>query len=54
MQKETINQNNNNEILIYKNPQIIICLVCGNNKIDSFEFGISCEECGTSFGRLKC
>ncbi len=54
MEQEIIYKKNNNGNLIYKNSKIRICLICGNNKIDSFEFGVSCEECGTLFGRSKC
>ena len=40
--------------LIYFNPKILICIDCGNDKIESYEFGVSCEECGAFFGRSKC
>ena len=29
--------------------QIRICIACGNSQVDEYEFGISCERCGTSF-----
>lgn len=34
--------------------QIRICVACGNTKVEEYEFGISCEVCGTSFyfGRI--
>lgn len=40
--------------LLYINSNIRICIICGHDKIESYEFGVSCEECGTSFGRIKC
>ena len=35
--------------------QLRICVACGNPHIEEYEFGISCELCGTSFyfGRVK-
>ena len=35
--------------------QLRICVACGNTQVEEYEFGISCEHCGTSFyfGRLK-
>ena len=35
----------NSELKI-KNKDIKICINCGNSKIDSYEYGISCEDCG--------
>ena len=35
------------------NQDIKICIHCGYDNIESHEHGISCEECGTSFGRSK-
>ena len=29
--------------------QIKICVACGNMDIEEYEFGLSCERCGTSF-----
>ncbi len=29
--------------------QLRICIACGNTQVDEYEFGISCELCGTSF-----
>jgi ribosomal protein L37AE/L43A len=26
-----------------------ICVNCGNTEVEEYEFGISCELCGTSF-----
>ena len=37
--------------LVYVNPDLKICIICGSEKIESYEFGVSCEECGTLFGR---
>jgi len=39
--------------LLYVNPDIMICLICGDDKIEFHEFGISCEECRTLSGRSK-
>ena len=36
------------------NQNIRICIICGYDKVESHEFGMSCEECGASFGRSKC
>lgn len=35
--------------------QLKICVACGNMQVDEYEFGISCEQCGTSFyfGQVK-
>ncbi|WP_185736617.1 hypothetical protein [Candidatus Nitrosopumilus sp. SW] len=44
MKQELIQKNNDN--LKIKNNEIRICIHCGNVKIDSYEFGISCEDCG--------
>ena len=35
-----------------KNKDIKICLNCGNSKIDSHEYGISCEDCGILLWRV--
>ena len=34
--------------------QLKICVACGNTQIEEYEFGLSCERCGTSFyfGRI--
>ena len=34
--------------------QLRICVACGNTQVEEYEFGISCERCGTSFyfGRI--
>ena len=29
--------------------QLRICVACGNIYVEEYEFGISCERCGTSF-----
>ena len=29
--------------------QLKICIACGNTQVEEYEFGISCERCGTSF-----
>ena len=29
--------------------QLRICVACGNTQVEEYEFGISCEQCGTSF-----
>lgn len=34
-----------------KNKDIRICISCGSLNIDSYEFGISCEDCGILIGR---
>lgn len=52
--KQEIIQENKEECLQIVNPETKICIVCGYDKIESFEFGMSCEDCGTSFGRKKC
>ncbi len=54
MQQELIQRKNNHQGLVYKNLEIRICIICGCDKIESYEYGVSCEDCGTSFGRLKC
>jgi len=53
MQVEIIEKKTNDPKLIYKNFQIKICILCGYDKIESYEFGVSCEDCGTLFGRSK-
>lgn len=32
----------------YLDTRIRICIQCGNDKVESYEHGISCETCGTS------
>ncbi|HSG73598.1 MAG TPA: hypothetical protein VLA01_00160 [Nitrosopumilaceae archaeon] len=34
--------------------QLKICVACGNTQVEEYEFGISCELCGTAFyfGRI--
>lgn len=29
--------------------QLRICVACGNSQVQEYEFGLSCELCGTSF-----
>ena len=53
MRQEVIQEVIEKEFLQIANPEIKICIICGYDKIESYEFGISCEECGTSFGRKK-
>jgi len=36
------------------NQDIKICIICGCDKIESHEFGISCEDCGALLWRVKC
>lgn len=43
--KQKLVQKNKTELKI-KNNDIKICINCGNSKIDSHEYGISCEDCG--------
>ena len=50
---EQVNLKEKTDELVYVNPDIRICLICGDDRIESHEFGISCEECGTLFGRSK-
>ena len=52
MKQELIYRKENNQ-LEYSNQNIKICIICGNDKIEYFEHGISCEECGASFRRRK-
>jgi ribosomal protein S27E len=33
----------------YISRQLKICVNCGNAQVQEYEFGISCELCGTSF-----
>lgn len=54
MKTKIIHQEKNDESLVYVNSNIKICIICGNHNIEFFEHGISCEECGTTFGRQKC
>ena len=42
-----------NYSLEYLNQDIRICIICGHDKIDYFEHGISCEECGALFRRRE-
>ena len=49
---QQISQNQVKEgILVCKNSEVRICIICGCDKIESFEFGISCEECGSLLER---
>ncbi len=52
--RQNLIRRTNDESSVYLNQNIKICIICGYDKIDSFEFGVSCEECGASFGRSKC
>ena len=52
MKQELVYQKENNS-LEYSNQDIKICILCGHGKIESFEHGISCEECGALFRRKK-
>ena len=54
MEQKTIQKKNNNKCLVYLNANIKICLMCGNSDVEFLEYGVSCEECGTTFGRTKC
>lgn len=49
-QKLIIKYKNDLEI---KNNDIKICINCGNSKIDSYEFAISCEDCGILLWRKQ-
>lgn len=49
--KQELIQKNNNELKI-KNKDIKICINRGNLKIDSHEYGISCEDCGILLWRV--
>ena len=31
------------------NSKLKICIECGHSNVDSYEFGISCENCGSLF-----
>lgn len=33
----------------YISRQLKICVNCGNTEVQEYEFGISCDLCGTSF-----
>ena len=44
-------QEKKDDLLIVKNVDIRICIICGNDQIESYEFGLSCEECGTLMRR---
>ncbi|KAF6247352.1 hypothetical protein C6990_02470 [Nitrosopumilus sp. b3] len=50
---EILQKVNEKEFLQIVNHEIKICIICGYDKIESFEHGMSCEECGASFGRRK-
>lgn len=52
--KQIIAQEKENDPLVCKNSKIRICTICGHDQIEFFEFGISCEECGSLLERLKC
>lgn len=52
MKQELVYQKENDS-LEYSNQHIKICILCGYEKIESFEHGISCEECGALFRRKK-
>lgn len=54
MQQEINYRKENKNELIYRNPKIRICIICGDDKIESHEFGVSCEDCGALFWREKC
>ncbi len=41
-----------NEVSV-KNKDVLICINCGSLQIDSYEFGISCEDCGALIGRER-
>jgi len=41
-----------NEVSV-KNSDVLICINCGSVQIDSYEFGISCEDCGALIWREK-
>lgn len=47
MMPKIIHQEKKENPLVCKNSNIKICIICGNDNIESFEFGISCEECGS-------
>ena len=34
-------------------PRLMICTECGQSSVESYEFGISCEDCGALIGRDK-
>ena len=44
-------QRDKNELKV-KNKHVKICINCGNSKIESHEFGISCEDCGILLWRV--
>ena len=52
MKQELVYKRDKNS-LEYSNQNIKICIICGHDKIESFEHGISCEECGALFRRKK-
>jgi predicted RNA-binding Zn-ribbon protein involved in translation (DUF1610 family) len=41
-----------NEVSV-KNNDVQICISCGSLLIDSYEFGISCEDCGALIWRAE-
>ncbi|MDH3487607.1 MAG: hypothetical protein OEL82_06150 [Nitrosopumilus sp.] len=53
MRQQIIQNKEEKESLQIVNQEIRICIICGYEKIESFEFGMSCEECWVSFGRKK-
>ncbi len=52
MMPKLVHQEKKEESLVCKNSNIRICTICGHDQIESFEFGISCEECGSLLERL--
>ena len=54
MRQEIVYAEEENSKMQIKNQDIKICIICGYDKVESHEFGISCEECGALFGRSKC
>jgi len=54
MRQEIVYTEEGNGNLLIKNKDIRICIICGYDKVESHEFGISCEECGAQLGRSKC
>ena len=41
-----------NEVSV-KNKDVLICINCGSLQINSYEFGISCEDCGALIARER-
>lgn len=54
MRQKIIENDEKKESLQITNQEIRICIICGYDNIESYEFGISCEECGALIGRRKC